>query len=622
MSGEENWFGSENKVNFPESVMTWTYTTTLSAIATGSFSATLRGELISIVNNDDASPDHHTIFYLNDAGHLHPLDDKSWDGKSRYHFERNIDQSILLEGENRLDLAAFRLATMSSEWLYFDWFEIEYEREFQATDDEIDFSLSQSGLRRYRIGGFTGNDLGVLDITHPLTPTWVTGFLWNAGTLDFQIDDTVGNNVYAGKMISIPSSQIQPYVPPDLTTPVDYLIITHADFLSSAQRLADYRQSQGLTTRVVDVSDLYDQFNFGIFNPIAVKNFLRYTFASWTAPPSYLVLVGDGHWNLKGSPRYNSPPIYMPPNLAWIDPWYGELDSANQLAAVVGDDPLPDVSISRMPVRSSSELDAIIDKTIAYESAPRQDWQRTFTFVVDNVPDPAGDFVGINNQLIADYARSGFSFEKIYENDFNCGLTACPQVTTAITRALNVTGTLLLNYTGHGSIDRWSGETILSNPVVSSLQNGDRLPVVLSMTCNDGFWSHPGIAPNPLESLMEEMLRAPGRGMVASFSPTGFGVSTGHDLLHRGFYDALLNDGAWELSQAVATAWLRLYATGDNVDLLHTFTIFGDPALRIPSPFGLDLNPTAQDELGSTGQSHRLHFYCHQHGCDYGYIHV
>ena len=48
----------------------------------------------------------------------------------------------------------------------------------------------------------------------------------------------------------------------------------------------------------------------------------------WPAPaPAYLTLVGDGHYNFKGyNPDvYGTAPNPLPPFLAWIDPWQGEV---------------------------------------------------------------------------------------------------------------------------------------------------------------------------------------------------------------------------------------------------------------------------------------------------------
>ena len=192
---------------------------------------------------------------------------------------------------------------------------------------------------------------------------------------------------------------ISHYVAPDLraaSTGADYIVVAHHDYLAGAQQLADYRARDGMRTVVVDVDDLYNQFNDGVYNPIAIKRFLAYAYATWPAPaPQYAVLIGDGHWNFKNfSPdRYPGAAISMPPMLAWVDPHQGEVDSTNLLATIVGDDPIPDLAIGRLVVHSAAELDTIIGKIKRYEANPEQAWQKRLLFVADNTPDGAGDFV-------------------------------------------------------------------------------------------------------------------------------------------------------------------------------------------------------------------------------------
>lgn len=598
-SGEDTWFWDYISSS---STATRTYSKTLSAVADGDYQAILRGEIVAETFNDSAAPDHHTAFYLNDPSMLSPVLDSYWDGKSRYRFETQVSQTKLVNGENQLLVAVYPTPALSSQKLYFDWFEIEYQRLFQAEDNRIDFTYPPVGQWRFQVSGYSTNDLYVLDITQPLNPVWLINWQKNFDVLSFQVNQESPARYYAGVITELPLSQITYYDPPDLDEAADYLVITHGDFITPAQRLADYRQSQGLSSRVINVQDLYNQFNYGIFNPLAIKNYLQYAFQHWATPPAYVTLVGDGAWNFKGSPRYFSLPIYMPPNLAWVDPWNGEVDSANLLATVVGDDILPDVDISRIPVNSSAELDAVVDKIIAYESAPHQDWQRHWIFVADNTPDPAGDFVKLAQDVIRDYQEPGYSVSRIYQNDFGCP-PDCASVTQAITHTLNITGALLLNYIGHGAINRWSGESILETDHLVWLDNADRLPLALSMTCLDGYWIHPGIISGNLmlQSLMEEALRANARGVIASFSPTGFGVVTGHDALHRGFYEAVFRQGIWRLGEATDIAKLNLFATGVNFDLIHTFTIFGDAGLRLPSPYRLNLAPPSQADAGPPG---------------------
>jgi hypothetical protein len=258
------------------------------------------------------------------------------------------------------------------------------------------------------------------------------------------------------------------------------------------------------------------------------------------------------------------------------------------LAAVIGDDILPDVFIGRLPVNTTVELQAVIAKIIAYETAPPQDWQRRFLFIADN-PDEAGDFIALAEGLIGDYFAPPWVADRIfslqeYINSGECILYGyrCLPTNQEIMAALNNDSALIVNYIGHASNNRWAHESIFINSDIASLTNGDRLPIVLSMDCLDGYWVHPNVT-----ALMEDMLRSADKGAVATFSPTGLGVATGHDALQRGFYEALLQDGMTRLGPLTLAGKIALFEANAYPDLIQTYTIFGDPALNLAAWHGV-----------------------------------
>lgn len=586
------------------------YAIGLSALAGGVFTATVEGQIVAQAKNDFAGPDHHMRVYINDAALTAPVLDTTWEGRSVYNFQASFPQSRLISGNNRLDIQVLPTSAVPTDYLLINWFQMHYRRLFQSTSDSLTFEMDQAGPWRYQVTNYTTADLGVLEISSAFTPTWITGATFASGTLSFQVNHPAGRRYYAGKFTEINAAQIVLDTPPDLSAPADYVIITHNDFLSAVQPLANFRQAQGLETLVVDIQDLFDQFTDGIYHPLAIKEFLRYTFANWSRPPTYIFLVGDGTWNLKNSPFYNNPKIYIPPLLGWIDPWQGEMESSSLLANVVGDDILPDVMIGRLTANSTAEITSYIDKVTAYETMPLRSWQQNLMFIADNVPDPTGDFVYSSEQVIADYVRPGYTAQRVFENDFDCpfgvpgNLQPCPVVNQVITSTWNTTGSLLASYVGHGAINRWSSEAAFLNQNIPTLNNAAQLPVILSMDCLDGYWLHPGIIGTPvLHSLIEEMVRADGRGAIAAFSPTGFGVATGHDSLQRGFLDSLLLAGDWRLGAAAQSAKLRLYLTGSHFDLINTYTVFGDPALRILSSHAMSVSPTSASLAAPAGWS-------------------
>lgn len=573
---------------------TRSYPVTLSAIAPDAPPALVRGEVMSRQGNPGVDPDHHTRFMFNTPATV--IEDQFWDGPVRHRFSGAAPAAALREGDNALLFNVQIPNGIAADWLYFDWFEIEYGRRFEAEQDQLLFTATETDRRQYELSRFTDPAINVYDVTDPQQPRVVSGgavtaengayrVAWeatNAATTRYAV--AAQNGLQTPKQIA----RVLPSGLRSTTQGADYIIVTPPDFRAAAQELADFRAARGLRATVVDLNDIFNDFNDGIYNPVAIKRFLAYAYANWQAPaPSYVVLIGDGSWNPKGynAAQYGAPPTYMPPNLAWADPVLGEVDSANLLAAFVGDDILPDLAISRMPVNSSAELRAIVAKIKRYEAAPTEDWQQRLVFVADNTPDPAGDFEELSEMVIRSSVPPDWNVQRLYVNAL-CGPTTtapttCPAINQALINDLNTSGALFVNYVGHASVDWWASEEALTPASLGALSNGDKLPIILSMTCLDGYWIYPNRT-----SLIEEFVRADNRGAIAAFSPTGYGVANGHDILHRGFYDALFVQGQRTFGPATMTAKLALFAVGGHDDLINTFTVFGDPALRLPIPGG------------------------------------
>jgi uncharacterized membrane protein len=598
--GEDTWWWES--VQNGGSTLTRTYTTLLSAIANVPQAAIVRGEVAARNENPAAAPDHRTRFWLN--AEVAPLADSTWDGLTRYHFEAYVPQTDLISGTNQVRMTIIPQAALPNDNIYFDWFEIQYARLFQATGDQILFSDAMLGSRQYVITNFVTSTLSIYNITNPLLPQRIlSSTLVSSGgkvttTIGVSSTTPITYYVVGADALQKPKS-ITTYTPPDLSSAsngADYIIIAPTAFLTASQTLATYRAAQGLRVKVVDVADLYNQFNDGIYHPIAIKNFLAYAYSHWQAPaPAYAVLIGDGHWNFKNQGTYGAPTIYMPPFLAFVDPWQGEVDATNLLAAFVGNDILPDISIGRMPVNSVAELNTVISKTMIFEQAGPQAYQTGSLFLADNA-DAAGNFKQLSDELIANNYPTHFQAMRVYEDDLLAQGSCCRNGTNVITKTLNQTGTLLLVYSGHANIDRWA-DSLLRDIDIPQLTNLNRLPIVLSLTCLDGYWYFPTVS---TASIMEQMVRAANGGAVATFSPSGLGLVTGHNTLASGVLDAIFKDGVQRLGPATIAGKVNVYARGDGLDLINTYTILGDPALRLPV-YLINVSPTAAAKSGNSG---------------------
>lgn len=591
-TGEETWFWNRIRPVWSptNTAVTTTYTTTLSAIASGAYTATIRAEVVARSHDPTTSPDHHTLFSIND----YPLDDNLWDGAIRYAFEEEAPQSELIDGENRLHFTVHKAGAITAEDIYFDHFEIDYYRGFKPQNNRLFFTGAAPGPQRFEVEGFTTSDLFAFDLTDAYAPVRILGERTGATasyTFSFEMDQHEDARYFVGSLSSFLSpKEISAYDPPDLrsgSNAADYIFITHRDFITPTQALAGYRSSRGMRTAVVDIDDLYNLFTGGIYNPVAIKRFLAYAYENWEPPaPAYALLVGDGHWNFMGDGAASygeARPVRMPPYLVWSDPWQGEVDSSNLLAAFVGDDLLPDIMLGRAPVSSADQMQAIVDKTIAFESAAQAGWQQRALFAADNA-EPEVDFKALS-EAVSQRLPTAIEVDPHYLDDYmgdgaECSVNnPCPAITAEITASLNITGASFLNYTGQGFVPAWAQEQILARSHIPTLDNGQRLPIVVDMTGLTGYWYHP-VSP-AYSSLAVELLAAESRGAVATFSPSGMGL--GQEVLHAAFYDALFEDDVAALGEAAGFSKLALYETGKHHELINSFTVFGDPALRFPT---------------------------------------
>jgi hypothetical protein len=239
--------------------------------------------------------------------------------------------------------------------------------------------------------------------------------------------------------------------------------------------------------------------------------------------------------------------------------------------------------IGRLPVKTSAEASAMVDKILAYEQISpdfyQEAWRRKALFVADAYDPGAGDFAYYSNLVADHYLPQGYDVQKVYYGVTHTDMNAAR---AAIIDAINQ-GALLVNYVGHGSVQSWGMNTLFSVNSISSLNNTGKLPFMVPMTCLEGSFDYPGAPGTDNSSLAERLVREPGRGAIASFSPAGFGVTSGHDFLNKGLYDAIFAYNMTHIGLATTQAKLYLFANSGGLhwDLIDTYVLLGDPALHL-----------------------------------------
>jgi hypothetical protein len=152
-----------------------------------------------------------------------------------------------------------------------------------------------------------------------------------------------------------------------------------------------------------------------------------------------------------------------------------------QVGAVVGTDQFADIAVGRFSANSPADVTTQVYKVINYEKTPELGgaWYSTATGIgSDQGPGDDGEFDYQHQDTILYDKLDPFTYNTL-TTIYDPGAT-----TQMVTNAVNA-GTSVINYTGHGSMNSW-GTTGFNSSSVAGLSNGDKLPFVISVACDNG----------------------------------------------------------------------------------------------------------------------------------------
>lgn len=495
-------------------------------------------------------PDHQWVIAVN--GQI--VSTEKWDGKGWHTLEILLPESMLKSGTNSVTFSPVTEGGALVDIIYVNWLEVEYARSPQAINDMLQIAALDGTLT---LQGFSASPQ-VWDITEAFTPTIVS--LTPEGQLTGE-----SGRLY---LVVAPQGwqkpvQIRPMTTtPDLRTSLDadYLAIGAPELLDALQPLLDAHQADGLHTAAIPVQAIYDQFSGGMPIPEAIRDFLSYAVQNWQTKPRYVLLVGDFSYDTKGYQSERNP--YALPSMM-VQTVHGGQTASDVLLAQLDADTLPDVAVGRIPARTPAEVQTFVQKNLAYRQQSPADWQRRILAVADG-----------QEPVFAADAQAFLDSFSGYETTLYAPPAGAPDAAAQVDAYFDQ-GSLLVAYFGHGSLTQWGKDKIFTVDEIPALQNIERLPVVVNMTCLTGLFIHPKVT-----SMAESLLFAPNGGAVAILAPTSLTVSYDQTFLHQPLVEFLTENMHHPLGDALLYAQ-RQYPAENTPDVLNTFLLFGDPALRM-----------------------------------------
>ncbi len=499
---------------------------------------------------------------------------------------------------------------------YIDWFEIQYLRQFIAEDNYLIFNQVADGPQVYRITNFKNEQIEVYDITDWSNVQFIANPEISSRTVTFS--DTTASSQRRKYIAIAPEAYLEPIKIEsvsfaDLRNSIngaDFIIIAHDDFYEAVLPLKQYRELHDtLMTEVIKISDIFNEFSWGLFDPIAIRDFIKNAFNNWVPSPKYVLLCGDGDYDYKN--------IKSNLDKNWLPPYETTELSENSnrtmdefFVLVSGNDDRPDLAIGRFPVQSAEETENVVEKIIDYETAPfwnpdqsytLEDWRNIVTMVGDDEyhnSESKNEVMHTRDaENIMEYSiPKSFNKEKIYlieypaisEPSFS-GFRK-PAATEALLKRIN-NGTLILNYIGHGAPSIWADERLLlESRDLDRIQNQNKLPLWVAATCDFGRFD------DPMEQGMaEKLFVAKERGGIAFLTSARLAYATDNTELNRKFYDQLFrNDyGPTErLGIALVNAKINNYSSIND----QKYHLFGDPTMRLAKPENLAKITTIQPD--------------------------
>jgi hypothetical protein len=313
------------------------------------------------------------------------------------------------------------------------------------------------------------------------------------------------------------------------------------------------------------VEDIYNEFSYGLFDPQAIKDFLKYAYDNWGKPtPTYVFLVGDANTDYRdylATGKKNLVPVHLT-----FTSGLGLTPDDNWYVAFGSDGILPEMLIGRIPGETPSKAGDTVAKIINYEAATGYHPNKSL-FVTDN-SDPTFEET---SETFIGYLPAGMEARRVYLSSYANVNNATQDIISDINA-----GMLLTNYVGHGDVTDWTGDGLFDPSYISLLTNRKKLTFVMALDCLNGYFSQPF-----MYSLGEEFVIAKNKGAIASFVPSGLGYTWEHAILGSNVFSSIFQQGNTILGVITTQSKINAYTQGATGDLVRTYVLIGDPATRL-----------------------------------------
>lgn len=480
-----------------------------------------------------------------------------------------------------------------------NFIEVEYPRIIQLISGDLHLYINPDKVSPVKVEGANAATK-IWDVTLPYEPKEIPAEL-NGSTLTFVSE--AGYHEYVAfdpSRISRGAIAASPVDNQDIHSmeAPDMLVICPSEFLLVADRLAKlHERTDGKTLGILTPEAIYNEFSSGKPDVSAFRKLLKMWYDRGEGKegtyPAYCLIMSRPTYDNKlvtakvrncGYPRV---PIWQSPTGETETTSYSTDDYIGMLKDVnntfnIGSAEIH-VAVGRMPFRSLTEANTVMEKLENYVLNPDLGAWRNYVMVIADDQDSG---VHLDQaEKVVDAMRDNekgthFQFEKMYLDSYTLEYTGTgasyPQARERMLNKWNE-GIALIDYIGHANPKSWGHEGLLSWTDINSFSNS-RLPYIYAATCEFMRWDDDDL------SGAEVLWLTPNAGAIGLICPSREVLISANGVLNRAtakYFFRQNSDGEYLRVGDVMRLGKNDSNTGTNK---LRYGLIGDPSLEMPWP--------------------------------------
>jgi hypothetical protein len=222
----------------------------------------------------------------------------------------------------------------------------------------------------------------------------------------------------------------------------------------------------------------------------------------------------------------------------------------------------------------------VVDKLVDYANARNTigNWRNEVFFIADDGDGNLHQRDADKLATMVDSSFTQFNTNKIYVDSYEQVETSIGESAPGVNEAIDQNihkGGLIFNFTGHGSPTRWTSETILNISSITEFENGDRLPLFVTATCEFGRHDNPKAI-----SGAEYLLLNPKGGAIGLVTTSRPVFSSTNFILNKAFYDNIFKKEEGKF-QSLGEVFRKTKNQSLNGSINRNFSLLGDPSMTL-----------------------------------------